>query len=199
MADAENGEKGQGGATHGARPAELPLAPAGSPAGRAIRDALPVEAERAEKLAPQRGPGRPLGSKNKRDTEIADALIETYGDPLEADVAIGTMEPGELITTLRCLASDRGLKLGMDVGDILRFQAGRRDAAMNYLHSKRAQVDPKTGEAVVPVLGFGTFSGFDGRPGDGAKSIEDVVKNQQVIDVTPEKSDGEKSDDAPSD
>ncbi|RMF02559.1 MAG: hypothetical protein D6773_08490, partial [Alphaproteobacteria bacterium] len=61
---------------------------------------------------------------------MARALVERYGDPLEADVAIGTMSPGELVTELRKIASDRGIKLDMTLGDILRLQAACRKDAM---------------------------------------------------------------------
>ena len=126
---------------------------------------------------------------------MASALVETYGDPLEADVAIGTMAPGELITRLRVLASDRGLKLDMSVGDILKLQRECRSAALPYIHARRTPVDDK-GDPVTPVIVFGRA---DAVSASGGRSIEDVEENQPLIDVTPEKSDGEKSDGEPND
>lgn len=188
-----------GGASAERAAAEIRMIESHEPPAAMIRESVPAKAEAGKELAPRRGPGRPPGSTNKRDTEIAEELIAEFGDPLEAHVRIGSMDPAALITELRCLASDRGLKLGMTVGEILKFQRECRNDAMPYLHSKRAPVDPNTGETVLPVIGFGTIPASYGQPGDDAKSIEEMVENQKLIDVTPEKSDEEKSDDDASD
>lgn len=143
---------------------------AGAPGG-VIARALPEGAASGTELAPRRGRGRPEGAVNIRDNETAQALIATYGDPLEADVAIGNADIGGLITLLRTLASDRGLKLGMSVGDVVRWQADCRRNALPYLRSKRAPVGADGKEIPPVVIGLGQASGAVA----GGRSIEDVV------------------------
>jgi len=170
---------------------------AGAPGGT-IQRALPVEAEAGEIVSPKRGVGRPKGSRNIRTELVAVELIETFGDPLEADMAMGTMAPGALVTLLRTIASDRGIKMGMSLMDVLRLQADCRGRALPYMHAKRIAVDDK-GHAVTPVIAFGTFSGE--QQAVHGRSIEDIgndEQNQELIDITQSKSDDDKSDDAPS-
>jgi hypothetical protein len=144
---------------------------------RAIARALPANPRRGDQLAPSGVRGRPKGATNKRDTEIAEAYISQYGDPLEADVKIGSAAPGELVTELRVIASDRGIKLGMTLGEILRWQADCRSRAMNYLHAKRAAVNEK-GETVAPIIGMGTLPPA---AGDGSgHSIEDAIEGEII-------------------
>lgn len=102
------------------------------------------------------------------------ALIECYGDPREADVAIGNMPIGELVTLLRQIASDRGIKLGMTLGDVVRWQRECRGQSLPYLLAKRAAED-SSGNAVVPIIGMGTVVLAEG----AGASLEDM------IDVTP--------------
>lgn len=138
---------------------------------------LPVDAAAGVAIAPQRVRGRPQGSTNIKDTEIAQQLIAQYGDPLQADVAIGAMPLGDLITLLRCIASDRGVKLGGTVMEIARFQHECRKAAMPFLHSKRATVDDK-GNPVLPIIGIGKVGTLN--LGGTGRSIEDMVDAENV-------------------
>ena len=180
--------------THSDRALASPVDTAApSPASR-VRQALPAAPETGAELAPQRGRGRPKGSRNLRSEAVAVGLVERYGDPLEADVAIGTMPIGELITLLRCLASDRGLKLGMTVGDVLKLQAECRRSALPYIHAKRAPEDAK-GNPVVPIIGLGIVA--TPSMAGGGVSIEDAIdveQYQEVSEVDAEKSETEKSD-----
>lgn len=137
---------------------------------------LPAAAVAGVAIAPQRVRGRRKGSGNLRDTAIAAELVARYGDPLEADVAIGTMPPGELVTLLRVVASDRGLTLGMTVGDVLALQRDCRRNAMPFIHSKRATVDDK-GNPVVPIIGIGSVGTLNV---GGGRSIEDVIDGEAV-------------------
>jgi hypothetical protein len=159
---------------------------------------LPGGARAGKLLSSRRGPGRPKGARNIRTETVAVALIERYGDPLEADVAIGTMPLGELITEMRTIASDRGLKLEASVMDLARWQRDCRGQAMPYLHSRRATTDDK-GVPVTPVIAFGRADRVTINA--GSRSIEDVEANQGVIDVTPgagaaKSHDGKSHDDA---
>lgn len=171
------GERGPSSAAPGAiEPARPGGISAGAPGG-VIARALPEGAASGTEIAPKRGKGRPPGATNIRDTETAKALVDQYGDPLEADVAIGNADLGGLVTLLRTIASDRGLKLGGTVMDIARWQADCRRNAMPYVRSKRAPVNEK-GETVPPIIGLGRAEGAI----LGGRSIEDVVDAEVLAD-----------------
>lgn len=200
MTERSKGEEGAAAGPHTAARGELQPAPGGISAGApggVIVGRLPDQAARGDQVAPQRVRGRPEGARNLRDAEIADALIEQYGDPLEADVAIGAAAIGDLVTMLRVIASDRGLKLGMTIGDVVRWQADCRRNAMNYLHARRAAVDAK-GKTVVPIIGMGTLPEAAGA-GEG-RSMEDVIEGEVIQEVSEgendKSQDGKSHDDA---
>jgi len=137
-----------------------------------------VDAATGATFAPQRGRGgRPKGARNIRNERAAVEYTSRYGDPLEADIAIGTMALGELITELRMIACDRGMKLGMTIGDVVRWQRECRAQALPYIHAKRAPVS-QTGEAVTPMVVFGRFE--DVRQAAAARSIEDAIEGEIV-------------------
>lgn len=161
---------------------------AGAPGG-VIARALPEGAASGTELAPKRGPGRPEGATNIRDTAVAQALMAQYGNPLEADVAIGNADLGGLITLMRTIASDRGLKLGATVMDIARWQAECRRDAKPYLMSKRAPVGADGKEVPPVVIGLGQASGAVA----GGRSIEDVVDAEIIADQGVSEADGAQS------
>lgn len=149
----------------------------------------------------RRGAGRPAGARNIRTELTARAAIGRYGDPLMATVALGNMPLDALVTWLRTTASDCGMRVGKDVGvfDLLKFQEECRRNALPYLHAKRASTDEK-GDPVPPtVLAIGTFQQTNVQVNAGARSIEDVVDNQMVIEHEEDKSHDDKSHDADSD
>lgn len=198
----ENGEKGQLGGAHaglaGGDQAEIADE---TPRDRFLPKVADPVAEAAGlgvEFARKRGPGRPPGSKNLRSEQAAKELVERYGDPLEADMAIGNMPTGALITELRIMASERGLKLGMTIGDVLRLQAQCRASAYPYVHAKRAPVNEE-GETVTPVMVFGGAAPA-GEAAKGGRSIfEESVDYQDVTPKEGERSHGGKSHGKPSD
>lgn len=139
---------------------------------------VPDRAARGVAISPQRVRGRPQGARNIRDTAVVEALAAKYGEPLEADWAIGTMAPGDLVTLLRTIASDRGIKLGLTLGDVLALQRECRKQAERYAYAPRAAVDQK-GSPVVPVIGIGRVEIHQSGGGSG-RSIEDVIEAQAV-------------------
>lgn len=137
----------------------------------------------------RRGAGKPKGSVNIRTNTTFQAAVSRYGDPLIAEVAWGNMDTGELITELRKIACDRGLKLGATVMDIVRFQADCRRAALPYGHAKRAAVDGD-GKAVpeIPIIAMGNVTVRDGgKVVINGMSIDDEIpeENPKVIDHEP--------------
>lgn len=145
----------------------------------------------------RRGRGRPNGSPNIRTNLTFQAAVSRYGDPLIASIAWGNMPTGELITHLRKLASDCGLKLGATVMDVVRFQEECRRNAMPFGHAKRAPEDHK-GDPVLPIIGIGTLAmQVNVAASAPGRSIEEALDNQGVTDVEPDKShDGKSHDDA---
>lgn len=152
----------------------------------------------------RKGAGRPKGAANIRTNKTFQAAISRYGDPLIATIAWGNMDPRTLITELRKIASDCGIKLGATVMDVVRFQEQCRSAAMPYGHGKRVATDDK-GDAVLPVFVLGGSAGSTTNVqvnAGGASALEARIEaerhakqNQSVSAHAGEKSHGEKSHD----
>lgn len=176
------------------RGGQLPLLPEPSQAeGDAL---LPIAPAAISKAAATGKGGRPLGARNRRTDLVAQYVVDRYGDPLEAHMAVGMMPLKDLVTLLRSAASDVGLKLGMSLGDIVRFQKDCRDAALPYIHAKRAPEDQK-GEPVAPTIGMVRTTVVAGAAhfhGAG-QSIEDRVRADRAAEKTIEHQ--EDSDNAP--
>lgn len=137
----------------------------------------------------RRGPGKPQGAVNKRTNTVFQIAVDRYGDPLIGSVAIGNMPTKELITYLRELASDCGIKLGATVMDVVRFQEECRRNAMPYGHSKRAPVNDK-GETVLPLIGIGTVVQNARQVVVTGHSVEDrVAKEAKTIQHVSEDDD----------
>jgi hypothetical protein len=124
---------------------------------------------------------------------------------LIASIAWGNMGTADLITEMRKIASDCGIKLGATVMDVVRFQQQCRADALPYGHAKRAPVN-EVGHDVTPVLimGGGRGSTTNVQINGGSMSIEDRIEaeriakqNHMVIDNDAEVShDGKSHDDA---
>lgn len=157
-------------------------------AAAGVQDELFAEANReldaALPMQPpvKRGPGRPPGARNKRTQDLAAYYLGRYGDPLEGLLALGSGDLRHTLAQMATLARDTGLRLargedGLTVMDLMAFKRGCLEAALPYLHAKLAPTNDK-GEAVVPILAFGTVApGADAalRSG-GTVSILDLVK-----------------------
>lgn len=136
-----------------------------------------------------RRPGRPPGSRNRRTTEVAAYLVGRYGDPLEGLMAIGM---GSLAETARAMhdamlelraegvpvCNSKGeLLVGIDLNEVMKLKTKALEAALPYIHARRAPTDEK-GESVVPILNITGLAAGHAQGGSGV-SIEDF------IDVTP--------------
>lgn len=188
-----------GGGASGA-PARPSAMPGAEPAGEVgLDDLLPL----AIPNTGRKGPGRPKGAQNLRTNKTFAAAVSRYGDPLIASIAMGNMDTRDLITDLRKIASDCGLKLGATVMDVVRFQEQCRAAATPYGHGKRIATDDK-GNDVLPVFVMGGAAGSTTNVSVGS-SLEDRIaaeqkakQDQSVIDITANVSHEEKSHDEPS-
>lgn len=152
------------------------------------------------------GPGRPKGAKNRRTDLVATYLVERFGDPLSASMAVAGRPLKDLITELRTVASDCGLKLGATVMDIARFQRDCRNDALPYIHAKRAPETIK-GDVVVPIIGIGRYEQHNTVVHAHGRTIEDVLDavankpqlDQQLNEPAADVSHGGKSHDEPTD
>src|SRR5690606_19661876 len=81
-------------------------------------------------------------------------------------------------------------------GEAAEIQVRAAIAALPYLHQKQPLAVEVTDEKRgLLVIGNLTIEGADGAGSDLALPLAEDEQNQQLIDVTPEKSDREKSDD----
>lgn len=200
MSGADQGSKAADEGTHAGRARDQAASSASMPAAidandKRLDDLLPLG---VSPLAP-RGRGRPQGAKNRRTDLVAQYLVDRFGDPLTASMAIGGRPLRELITELRTIASDCGLKLGATVMDVARWQQQCRADALPYIHAKRAPETAK-GDPVVPVIGIGRAENVVIAAG---RSLEDAIgnmqPNQSVSVIDGEVSHGEMSHDGESD
>lgn len=185
-----------------ARPSPMPGSEPGDHLG--LDELLPL----AIPSSGRKGPGRPKGAANIRTNKTFEVAVSRYGDPLIASIAMGNMDPRELIRDLRMIASDCGLKLGATVMDVVRFQEQCRASATPYGHGKRIATDHK-GDEVLPVFVMGGAAGSttnvqvnSGRGGSIEDRIEAELKakqSQSVIDAAADMSHDGKSHDETSD
>jgi hypothetical protein len=155
----------------------------------------------------KRAAGRPEGAPNIRTNKTFQVAVSRYGDPLITSVALGNMDTIELIRWVRQVASETGLKMGMTVKEFLEFQRECRKDAFPYGHAKRVPVTEK-GEDALPVIVFGGSGNTNnvqiGAAAAPALDLETALamrdkaqQDQQLIDVSPNKShDGKSHDDA---
>ncbi|WP_398468546.1 hypothetical protein [Tardiphaga sp.] len=161
-------------ATGGDQASALPMSAQDAQQTLAIDDLLPL----AIPMTAQRGRGRPAGSVNIRTNKTFQAAVSRYGDPLIAQIAMGNANTKDLITDLRKIASDCGLKLGATVMDVVRFQASLRESALPYGHSKRVAVDEK-GNDVLPVFVMGGAAGSTTNVQVNSVGLEDRIEAMQ--------------------
>jgi hypothetical protein len=172
---------------------QVRLAGAGSREVGAVPGSVEVDDRRLDELLPlgfsplaPRVRGRPQGAKNRRTDLVAQYLVDRFGDPLTASMATAGMPLRELITELRSIASDVGMKLGASVMDIARFQRECRNDALPYIHAKRAPETAK-GDPVVPIIGIGRFEQHNTVVQVGGRSIEDAL-DQAAKNMQPDQS-----------
>jgi hypothetical protein len=178
---------------------------AGSGEGAIVPASGQAEDQRLDGLMPLgisplaiRGVGRPAGAKNRRTDLVASYLVERFGDPLTATMSVAGRSLRDLVTELRTVASDCGMKLGASVMDIARWQQQCRIDALPYMHAKRAPETVK-GEVVVPIIGIGRFEQHNTTVNVGARSLEDALEklqsDQSVTTIDGQVSHEEKSHD----
>jgi hypothetical protein len=207
MTGRDHGRKGADEGTHAGRDGgDQAPAGAGAASSAALPAAIAAEDKRLDDLLPlgsspfaPRGRGRPQGAKNRRTDLVAQYLVDRFGDPLTASMAIGGRPLRELVTELRTIASDCGMKLGASVMDIARWQQQCRIDALPYIHAKRAPETAK-GEPVLPIIGIGRAENVLIAAGRSLEeAIEKRQQDQSVTTIDGEMSHGDLSHDGESD
>ena len=160
------------------------------------------------------GRGRPKGSRNRSTEEWRRFLLTRYQSPIvglaetwsrSADALArelgltkikAHLAPGE--EPIETYRDGDGRVTGYLTWDRLaafNVQQAARIAALPYLHQKQPQaieLPPDTGRGMLVInLGGGGNTSSDGL----SLPLADSEENQQLIDVTPNKSDDDKSDD----
>lgn len=144
----------------------------------------------------KRGRGRPAGVRNKSTDEWRKILLGKYQSPLVGLLEIASRSPKELAEELgmykSVLVGPQTYKDRLAVGDAFSMQLDALKAALPYLHQKQPlAIEAKGDKRGLLVMGDINLtalsnSGFD-------LPFADDEENQEVINVTKEKSHGEKS------
>lgn len=156
-----------------------------------------------------RGRGRPKGARNRSTREFVELFLSRFQSPLMVLGAIYSRSPAELARELQLykqvdvLVQDENGRISrqrceddqlLDLDRALAIQRSAAEAVLPYVHQRQAQaIEVKAPQRGLLVIG--DLGGFAGYTGDGLPLPDEVECNQRVIDVTPDKSDGEKSDD----
>ena len=156
----------------------------------------------------KRGPGRAAGARNRSTAQWRQMLLSRYRSPLIALLEIASRSPREL-------AEDLGLyervakrvpgdgdapgytayKDRLATGEAFKAQLEALKGALPYLHQKQPiAIEPKGSNRGLLVMDFGQFGGIADGAGDFELPLAEHQENQPLIEMTPEKSDDEKSD-----
>lgn len=188
--------------------AAIEMLGAGEPPAAAADQAELFEAEAPLPMPPAKGVsgpkgGRPKGARNRRTQEWVEYLLSRYRSPLVFLLETYHRSPRELAEQLELYKFHEG-KLVVDprtnepvlaTGEAAEIQVRAAIAALPYIHQKQPLAVEVTDEKRgLLVIGHLAVEGGEGAAGDLALPLADAEQNQQLIDVTPEKSDGEKSD-----
>lgn len=148
-------------------------------AGRVARELFPqadllglpvTPAMVATATAAGRKAGRPPGSRNRRDEDIARLLLERFGDPLAHQVAVATMGVDELAAALGCSRIEALAEKRLAAQVVMPYLHSRKPLAVDVTNHKAISLTINTGAAApAPV----------GQQDDAARTVE-VVEYQEV-------------------
>ena len=147
--------------------------------------------------------GRPVGARNKSTEAWREYLLSRYRSPLVALLEMCNRTPTEL-------ATDLGLKCEVFVGsgefrtrrevlDVVKaaeMQMDAHKAVLPYLHQKAPTAIELPDDVDAPLLVIGHIDVGAGAASGLQLPLAKSEQNQDVIDVTPEKSDDQKSDES---
>lgn len=117
-----------------------------------VEDAGPREAAEGDD-GEKRGPGRPAGSRNRRQQAWADWLLSQYRSPLQALAEAANRPLGELLAEIKRICEVNHIPLKADGGfvlELLKFQLRAAVELAPYIHQKQPQaVDLGDGQGLV--------------------------------------------------
>ncbi len=154
--------------------AGVPLAPAATADG-----SKPLE----------RGPGRPVGAKNKRTEAWVEFMLGQYRSPLVVLAETFSRTIGELAIELEC-----------DKVEAFKIQMAAAKELAPYVHQRMPQAIELPASNPIAIIIGDVVAGSDAAAAAGEMGVDiELVKNpeenQEVSEIEPEKSDDEKSDD----
>lgn len=139
-----------------------------------------ADKQAALREARKRGPGRPKGSRNQRQKDIAKWFIQKYGDPLAVLGEVMTM-PADVLYQEMVLAqggeSDSKKITGKDA---ILMKIGAATDAIPYVHGKKPITIDRTGnpDAVIIIPGLNA-------PQAGSEVLADSIEKLGLDAITP--------------
>lgn len=138
----------------------------------------------------KRGPGRPKGSRNKRNQDLAKLIAHKYGDPVEFQASIYAMPLDQLCQLL--LVADGTLERQEQLEELLNGLAERVDGLRKAAGETVTADDYKNLTDACEALAQAATK-FQGKPGDlalkalnlqmaGARSVSEYVHSKKATE-----------------
>lgn len=150
--------------------------------------------------------GRPKGARNKSTDEWVRYYLGRYRSPLTALGELYSRPLEDLVDELQRMADKQArLKVGDGAGftidvarinplDVLKLQRDAAVAILPYIH-KRQPIEVEVDQRRPGVVVIGNLEmSLTGDPDDLALPLPPLLQNQQVTDLQPQVSDGDKSE-----
>jgi hypothetical protein len=142
-----------------------------------------------------RGPGRPIGARNKRTVEFAKFLLSRYASPLEVLAQMAVAPAAELARALSCSALEAFQEKRHAAIALAPYLHERQPIAVNltdrkvvYLHIEVGDKPAELGDDEALTI-EGKIVGNQIVSSDQSAPVtrEEVTRHEQVIDNTSEK------------
>lgn len=113
--------------------------------------------EAAMTLRERKSVGRPRGARNRREEDVARAVVEKLGDPLLVQAAIATMPVDELALALGCSRFEAAQERRLAAQVVIPFLHQRQPLAVDVtnrrvVHLVIGQVDAAAEESVAATV-----------------------------------------------
>lgn len=134
----------------------------------------------------RKGPGRPAGSKNRRQKDIANWFIQKFGDPLHALGEIMTMPLDILYEQMVLAQGGEHPKKKLTGKDALQLKMAAMNDVVPYIHGKKPITIDRTGnpDAVIIIPGMNAPLGDTGVLSDAIEKLGlDSIGENAIITV----------------
>lgn len=126
-------------------------------------------------IAPRRGPGRPLGARNRRTQEWAQFLTARYGNPLEVLAQMATASVAELHKQLGCTPLEAFQEKRLAAIALLPYMAQRQPLSVDLTNRQVVYLSISDGAGAADP-------GDDGHAMTLTGHVVEIVENQEVSD-----------------